>query len=242
MKRFRRIDWDAVAGVIAAVVALVLHLLHVVEEDVLLAIVLVILAIMLFQNTRRDLRDEDSQARIAAIELTSKAIQESVGRPEIRMVGPEALRQESVRFARDAKGRMGWFNVCLLMFEPQSLFDSLLRPAIENPDVSEIQFTLDRSEHDRWETAVMPKVRACAEGQKVREPVWSRIEEGISFITRETADPGEVEAQVSFWGEPFMATTPGSGIPRYILHVYSHSTLISRLLDIERQHRLTRES
>jgi hypothetical protein len=28
---------------------------------------------------------------------------------------------------------MVWFNVCLLMFIPQVLFDDLLRPAIENP-------------------------------------------------------------------------------------------------------------
>ena len=51
-------DWDAVAGVTAAVLALVLHLLHVVDQTVLLAITLVILALMLIRDLRREGRDE----------------------------------------------------------------------------------------------------------------------------------------------------------------------------------------
>ena len=41
---------------------------------------------------------------------------------------------------------MIWFNVCLLMFIPQSLFDTLLRPVIENPNVTSIQFILGEQE------------------------------------------------------------------------------------------------
>jgi hypothetical protein len=52
MNRLRNIEWEAVAGIAAAVVALVLHLLSVVEQDVLLTIVLVILAIMARSRTR----------------------------------------------------------------------------------------------------------------------------------------------------------------------------------------------
>lgn len=44
---------------------------------------------------------------------------------------------------------MIWFNVCLLMFVPQDLFDSLLRPAIENPYVTSIRFILDERERIR---------------------------------------------------------------------------------------------
>jgi hypothetical protein len=36
-----------------------------------------------------------------------------------------------------------WFHVCLSMFRPQPLFDTLLRPAVENPQVTSIQFILD---------------------------------------------------------------------------------------------------
>jgi len=55
----------------------------------------------------------------------------------------------------------------------------------------------------------------------------------MSFILAETPD-GATEAHLSFWGEPFMAYTPGREVPRYIFHVKGHSELIGRLTDLER--------
>jgi len=49
---FRRYDWDAVAGIAAAVVALILHLLHVVQLDILLTITLVLVALLLLRQLR----------------------------------------------------------------------------------------------------------------------------------------------------------------------------------------------
>jgi hypothetical protein len=104
MKSLLRVDRDLIAGIAAAVTAIILHLLHVVEVDVLSAIVLVLL-----QPT-------------AAV-----------------LVGPHHLRAESRRFAETAHGEMVWFNVCLMMFETQDVFDLLLRSAIENPRVSSVR-------------------------------------------------------------------------------------------------------
>ena len=56
---FRAYDWDAIAGIVAAVAALVLHLLHVIETDVLLTIALVVLAVLLFRDLRREADDEE---------------------------------------------------------------------------------------------------------------------------------------------------------------------------------------
>jgi hypothetical protein len=240
MKRLRSIDWDAVAGVIAAVVALILHLLHVVDEDVLLAIVLVILALMLLQNIRREARDEQATATIGEIRETANKLLESATLSEVTLIGPGRLREESSRFARQAQGTMVWFNVCLLMFEPQSLFDALLRPAVENPRVSEIRFTLDSSERERWNSAVRPKLNECVGTGKVGEPVWTEIDEAISFITAETGTSEAPEAHVSFWGEPFMARSRLADVPRYVLHIHSNSDLIPRLMDVERQYRLAK--
>jgi hypothetical protein len=47
MRRFRSVEWEAVAGVVAAVIALVLHLLGVADVDVLLTVMLVLLALLL---------------------------------------------------------------------------------------------------------------------------------------------------------------------------------------------------
>jgi hypothetical protein len=49
---------------------------------------------------------------------------------------------------------------------------------------------------------------------------------------------GRAEAQVSFWGEPFMARTTGRDIPRYIFHVRAGSELVPRLVELARTYRM----
>lgn len=237
MRRIRQLDVEPVAGLIAAVAALVLHLLHIADEGVLLAIVLVILALILVRDLRREERED---RETAALERATGAIAEiraAVTLPDTILIGPGRLRTESAEFARAARGDMVWFNVCLLMFKPQSLFDVLLLPAIENPRVTSIQFVLDDDERDRWRDDVMPKVAACRGAEKVLEPHWGTVRESVSTILAET-DSGEVEALLSFWGEPFMSRAPGRDVPRYIFHVQRHSELIGRLRELERTYRL----
>lgn len=237
-QRIRRLDWEAVAGIIAAVSALVLHLLHIVDESVLLIIVMVLLALLLV----RDLHREDREERLVSLaEETSGAVErlrEVVAVPETVLVGPRQLRDHSDRFARQARGEMVWFNVCLLMFRPQSLFDSLLRPAIENPNVTRIRFILDPGEKERWEQEVLPKAERCTGREKLLEPHWVPLNEAVSFILADIGDEGGTEAQLSFWGEPFMARSTTHDVPRYIFHVAAHSALIPRLVEMERAYRL----
>ena len=129
LHRILKIEWDAVTGVLAAVIAIVLHLLHVIEAEVLSVITLVLLATMFL----RSLRSEHGQRRIAAGvdrgERLLGQLARSVEPPDVVVVGPRELRRASTEFARNAKGDMVWFNVCLSMFERQPLFDALLRPA-----------------------------------------------------------------------------------------------------------------
>lgn len=239
MTRLRRFDFEALAGLIAAVSALVLHLLHVADEGLLLAIILVILALILLRDFRREDR-EDRETRAIEHALTSIAdIRAAVAPPDTVLIGPTALREESARFSQRARGEMVWFNVCLSMFEPQALFDVLLRPAIENPRVTSVRFLLDEGERERWETIVVPKVAACDGAASVAEPIWGTLDdESVSCILAET-DAGGLEALLSFWGEPFMARSPGRDVPRYIFHVQRHSELIGRLRELERSYRLT---
>lgn len=228
------------AGIIAAVAALALHLLHIVETDVILTITLVLVAILLL----RQLRSEERQERIEQIgersgQLLAK-LQESLKTPEVVLVGPRDLRAASERFARQARGNMIYFNVCLLMFRPQELFDCLLRPAVDNPQVHQIQFVLDEGERNNWRDYVMPKLASCQDRAKVLEPRWCPMKENLSFILADFESEGRVEAQLSFWGEPFMARTPGREVPRYIFHVQAHSELVTRLVELDRNYRAAR--
>ena len=69
MKRLLRLDWDIVAGILAAIAAIVLHLLHIVGVDVPLTITLVLLALLLFRDLRREGQDE----RVAATPRETRA-------------------------------------------------------------------------------------------------------------------------------------------------------------------------
>ena len=62
MKRYLRFEWEAIAGIIAAVAAIVLHFLHIVEPEVLLVIAVVLLAVLF----ARDLRKERLLERLEA--------------------------------------------------------------------------------------------------------------------------------------------------------------------------------
>ena len=233
MKRLLDFDWEAAAGAVAAIVAIVLHLLDVVEQDTLVVIILFILAVILIRDLRKQGREERAHEAMERAEVAMHAMQAAMAPPDAILIGPRRLRAESERFAQRARGEMLWYNVCLEMFRPQQLFDSLLRPAIDNPQVDRIQFVLDGGAQDAWRDAVQPKVDACDGRDKVHEPRWTSLSEDVSFIVAETAEGG-TEALLSFWGEPFMSRQADRQVPRYIFHVQTSSELIERLIELER--------
>jgi hypothetical protein len=236
---FRKYDWDAIAGITAASAAIILHLFHIVQIDVLLTIAVVLAAIVLLRQLRHEEREERVEGATARTEQMLASFRETLKTPDVVLIGPRRLRAESEAFARHAHGEMVWFNVCLMMFRPQDLFDCLLRPAIENPDVTRILFVLDEGERANWRDHVVPKLAACEGRDKVPEPRWCAMNEAVSFILADRARDGQVEAQLSFWGEPFMARATGRDVPRYIFHVQPHSELIPQLVELERRYRMS---
>jgi len=238
MKRLLRIDWDVIAGITAAVIAIVLHLLHVVDVEVLFTIVLVLLSLLLFRDLRRESHDEHLGEAISQIKGAVKSIELSLEAPAAVLVGPRHLRSESRRFVETARGEMVWFNVCFLMFRSQEVFDLLLKPAIENPLVLSIQFISDESEKELWEQNLLPRIRECDGGGKVLEPRWRTLPQTVSFILAETEHKGQTEALLSFWGEPFMARTVDKQLPRYVFWIHGQSDLVAQLVDMERRHHI----
>lgn len=237
---FHRYDWDAVAGITAAVAALILHLFHVVQIDIILTIMLVLVALLLLRQLRHEEREERVETTTARTEEIVVTLQDALKTPDVVLIGPRRLGSASEAFARHARGDMVWFNVCLMMFRPQELFDVLLRPAIENPLVHKITFVLDEGERANWHNYVVPKLAACTGREKLLEPHWCDLKEAVSFILADRESDGQVEAQLSFWGEPFMARATGRDVPRYIFHVQSHSELIPQLVELERRYRMAR--
>jgi len=232
------LDWDIIAGIAAAVLAIVLHLLHIVGADVIFTVLLVLLAMLLFRDLRRESHDEQLGEAVRQAKNTLEEVRLAIHPPDAILVGPRHLRAESRRFSEMARGEMVWFNVCFLMFKSQDVFDLLLRPAIENPLVTSIQFVSNENEKSLWEQHMLPKIKACDGTQKVREPRWADLPETVSFILADVDRDGKTEALLSFWGEPFMARTTAQQVPRYIFRVQSHSDLVPRLVELERQRRM----
>ncbi len=239
LKRLFSIEWDAVAGVIAAVAAIVLEFLHLANEDLLVTISVALIALLFIRDLRRERSTDDAYTAIAENRAALRSIQANILPPDAVLIGPGQIRQASERFAAHARGEMVWFHVCLTMFRPQSLFDTLLRPAIENPHVSSTQFVLDPIQEELWDSEVAPKLHGCRGKEKVKSPHWTRIQESVSIIIADEGGSGRTEGLLSFWGEPFMAHSSDRKIPRYIFHVQGHSELVARLVELVRSYRFT---
>jgi hypothetical protein len=156
----RRYDWDAITGIVAAAAALILHFLHIVQPDILLSLTLVLVALLLLRQLRHEEREERVEDIAGRTEQMIVKLQDVLKSPEVVLIGPRHLRSTSEAFARQSRGEMMWFNVCLMMFRPQELFDCLLRPAVENPQVTRIEFVLDEGERANWRDHVVPKLAA----------------------------------------------------------------------------------
>ena len=150
------------------------------------------------------------------------------------LIGPLQLRTANERFARHMRGEATLFNMCLSMYRTQPLFDTLLCPIIENSQVTSVQFVLDVSQKDSWQTEILPKIGNSIAARKVKEPRWCSLERNLSFILADTQPEGATEALLSFWGEPFMPQPAERNVPRYIPHVQAHSELMTQLVELDR--------
>lgn len=227
-------EWDAIAGILAAVVAIVLHFLHVIDEHIILPVVLTLMALLFINFMRHTRNNENTAEQVEHILKTVSKINSSLAAPDIVLIGPRQLRTSNEQFARNMRGEAILFNVCLSMYRTQPLFDALLRPVIENPHVTSVQFVLDTSQQETWQTVILPILANNTAAGKVKEPRWCSLQKNLSFILADTQSQGAAEALVSFWGEPFMSQSTDRNVPRYILHVQGHSELMTQLIELDR--------
>jgi hypothetical protein len=234
IKNVLGLEWDAIAGIVAAVVAIVLHFMHVVDEHIILPIVLALMALLFINFIRHTRNNELTAEQVERTAHAVSSIQSGLKHPDVILIGPRHLRAANEQFIRQMSGDTVWFNVCLSMYKPQPLFDALLRPALDNPMVSSIQFVLDEGQKDLWQRVIQPRIAACEGCMKVRDPRWRRLSKTVSFILADSQVSGGTEALLSFWGEPFMAQTTGQDVPRFIFHVQKNAELLPHLVELER--------
>jgi hypothetical protein len=235
MKRLRTIEWEAVAGLLAAIVALVLHFLHVTDTGLLRVITLVLVALLFLRELRKEGRWE---ALVDGTRHSARLLEQILAatpEPEIDLIGPSRLQCATARFAERCHGTVVWFNACPEMLASRELCDTVLRPFLANPAITAIRFVLDHRQRDRWQTVVSSTLGPLLASGKAEPPIWGHLDSGVSFMLADTdATTGRAAALVSFWGEPFMAVHHDRRVPGYVIHVHDHSELIGRLREVER--------
>ncbi len=234
LKNILKFEWDAIAGIIAAVTAIVLHLLHIVDEHTILLILLALVGLLFINFLRHTSENEKTAHQIIQSARKISKIQQAIQPPDVILVGPRHLRTSHEQFLLNLSGDTIWFNVCLSMYRTQALFDALLKSALENQRVTTIQFVLDARQKQIWEDTVFPMIKKSGQESKVKSPQWQTLDNPVSFILGDSSVGGGTEALLSFWGAPFMAQTTEHEIPRYIFHVQQRSELLPHLEELAR--------
>ncbi|WP_198926794.1 hypothetical protein, partial [Acidithiobacillus thiooxidans] len=116
-KRLLNLEWDAIAGVIAAVTAIVMELLHLIQGEVLLTLTVALIALLFLRDMRRERAMERLEGRLAAVQVSLREIEVGLLPPDAVLIGPNRIRKVSTEFLAHASGEMIWFNVCLTMYK-----------------------------------------------------------------------------------------------------------------------------
>lgn len=228
-----RVDWDVVAGIMAALVAMLLSFMGLVSETVGRGIILLLCALLLIRDLRGEAREIRMFDKLDVIKrhVTNLA---AAKQADIHLVGPKRMRQEFADFATTVYGEVRWYNACCRMFRRQEVFNATLRPFLDNPNVTAITLLCRPEERQFWLTDLAPKLRKCDHGEKVRPPMWGPIHTNVSFVLGDVDGDGRDEAVISIIEEPFAASNQGPAVPRFLVRVFSHCDLIAPLEDMSR--------
>ena len=229
-----RIDWDVIAGIIAAIAAMLLSFMGLVSHTVGLGISLLLCALLLTRDLRGEYREQRMFDKLDLIKRNVSSLT-AAKQSDIHLIGPKRMRQEFAAFASVTYGEIRWYNACCRMFRRQEVFDATLRTFLDNPHVTSIYLLCRPEERRFWESDVLPKLRQCEHGPKVHEPLWGPIRGTVSFVLGDVDGDGRNEALLTILDEPFATySQQGPTVPRFVFRVYSQSELMVPLEDVIR--------
>ena len=232
-RRLLRIDWDVIAGIIAALVAMMLSFMGLVSETVGVGIILLLCALLLTRDLRGEAREHRMFDKLDVIKRHVSTMTASQ-HTDVRLVGPKRLRHEFTEFAATVVGEIRWFNACCRMFRRPEVFDATLRVFLDNPNVTSVYLLCRPDERHAWEVDVLPKLRRCVNASKLHAPLWGAIRGSVSFVIGDIDGDGRNEALLAIMDEPFAAANQGPSVPRFTFHVYSQSELMMSLEELMR--------
>ncbi len=233
LRRLLRIDWDVVAGIIAAITAMLLSFMGLVSESVGRGIILLLCALLLIRDLRGEAREHRMFDKLDVIKRHAANLT-AAKQGDVHLIGSKRMRQEFADFGSMVYGEVTWFNACCRMFRRQEIFDATLCRFLDNPNVTAIHLLCRPEEQHGWLVDLFPKLQKCAHGGKVRPPLWGAIHTNVSFVLGDVDGDGRDEAVLSILDEPFSASNQGPAVPRFLLRVFSQCDLIASLEEMAR--------
>ena len=119
-----------IAGIIAALVAMLLSFMGLVSEPVGLGIILLLCALLLTRDLRGEAREIRMFDKLDLIKRHVVDVSVALKPAEIQLIGPKKMRQSYASFVTALYGEVRWFNACCRMFHRQEIFDLTLRPLL----------------------------------------------------------------------------------------------------------------
>ncbi len=165
--KLSKIEWDAVAGIVAAGIAIILHWLHIVDEETILLILLALVGLLFMNFLRHSEENRKTAEQVTHTLAKVDRIDAGIQTPDVILIGPRHLRARYTECLNDLGGETLWFNLCLSMYRTQPLFEALLKPAIDNPAVKSIQLVLSHDLQALWQEVVKGFVESSDSPGKV---------------------------------------------------------------------------
>ena len=140
---------DAIAGIADVfAAAIVLHLLHIVDETVVLPILLVLLGPLLINFMRHSRKNELTVEQVERMAHTVDSLHGALERLSLALIGPRQRRPHH-RFLLPMSGDSIWSNVCLAMYRTPCAFRCPAAAGHQQPGGwGPIQFVLDQSQRE----------------------------------------------------------------------------------------------
>jgi hypothetical protein len=234
LRRLITVEWDTLAGVVAALLAMLLSFFGLVSEVTMQAILLLLAGMILLRELRNDSRAATHAEHLDCLRQDVRDIREKVGTTDLIVITSAALRHEFQDFARHLTGRVTWYNACCRMFHRQEVFEGTLGRLITNPGITAIEMLCDECERHAWETDVVLQVQRHGGAGKVREPVWAHMPPTISFLVGEHVEYGRPQALMAIMEEPFASQGSGLSVPRYLFRIQNHSDILTDMAELAR--------
>ena len=236
LKRLLKTDWEIIAGIAAAVGVIILKFLHIVDEETMLTLAIVLLAGLFIRELRRESVFDKFSENLDEMQAGIQQLRGHYADQGSSLVTPAAMHDAMCAFSRRAKGICVFKHVSPFMFKKEAYFDAFLKPMIERDAVSEVIFIINDDEKEKFDLYIRPKTDACDGGSKVAQPILADNPDGNGIIACNCGLTADFEALITFFSEPFMVKYGENWVPKFALHVLPGSEVSKLVSDNVRRY------